>query len=132
MKSVQFRVFSGPYFSVNLRIQSEYRKIRTRKNTMFGHLTRSVVLAVLHHIYSFDYKTLLIMTGLQYIIFRGVQTPHPSKCNPSLCSPPILDIHVSPPYLFFSKGNQKSYLLQCTVSLLKFVALLRLKITCNV
>ena len=41
------RVFSGPYFpvlglntemyGVNLRIQSEYRKIRTRKNSVFGH-----------------------------------------------------------------------------------------------
>ena len=42
-----YRVFSAPYFpvfelnteiySVNLRIQSEYRKIRTRKNSVFGH-----------------------------------------------------------------------------------------------
>ena len=28
------------YF-VNLRIQSEYRKIRTRKNSVFGHFSRS-------------------------------------------------------------------------------------------
>ena len=45
-------VFSGLYFpvfglnteiyEVNLRIQSEYRKIRTRKNTIFGHFSRSV------------------------------------------------------------------------------------------
>ena len=45
-------VFSGPYFpvfglnteiyGVNLRIQSEYRKIRTRKNYAFGHFSRSV------------------------------------------------------------------------------------------
>ena len=43
--------FSGPYFPVfglntkiygaNLRIQSEYRKIRTRKNSVFGHFSRS-------------------------------------------------------------------------------------------
>ena len=43
--------FSGPYFpafgtnteiyGVNLRIQSEYRKIRTRKNSVFGHCSRS-------------------------------------------------------------------------------------------
>ena len=51
MKSVQIRCFSGPYFlvfglnieiySVNLRIQSEYRKIRTRKNSIFGHFSHS-------------------------------------------------------------------------------------------
>ena len=44
--------FSGPYFpvfglnteiyGVNLRIQSEYRKIRIRKNSVFGHFSRSV------------------------------------------------------------------------------------------
>ena len=43
--------FSGPYFpvfglntkiyGVNLLIQSEYRKIRTRKNSVFGHFSRS-------------------------------------------------------------------------------------------
>ena len=44
----KYGVFSGPYFpvfglnteiySVNLRIQSAYRKLRTRKNSVFGHL----------------------------------------------------------------------------------------------
>ena len=44
--------FFGPYFpllglnteiySVNLRILSEYRKIRTRVNSVFGHFSRSV------------------------------------------------------------------------------------------
>ena len=29
-------------FGVNLRIQSKYRKIRTRKNSVFGHFSRSV------------------------------------------------------------------------------------------
>ena len=43
--------FSGPYFlvfgvnteiyGVNLRIQSEYRKIRTRENSVFGHFSHS-------------------------------------------------------------------------------------------
>ena len=47
-----YGVFSGPYFpifglnteiySVNLRIQSAYRKICTRKNSVFGHFSRSV------------------------------------------------------------------------------------------
>ena len=44
-------VFSGPYFPVfggnteiyrvNLYIQSEYRKLRTRKNSGFGHFSRT-------------------------------------------------------------------------------------------
>ena len=31
----------GKIYSANLRIQSEYRKIRTRKNCVFGHFSRS-------------------------------------------------------------------------------------------
>ena len=52
-KVSQYRIFSGPYFpafglyaerySVSLHIQSEYRKIRTRKNSLFGHFSRSGV-----------------------------------------------------------------------------------------
>ena len=47
----RYGVFSGPYFpvfglnaemSVNLRIQSEYRKTRTRKNSVFWHFSHSV------------------------------------------------------------------------------------------
>ena len=45
VKSVQIRSFSGPYFPVfrldtniyYLRIQSEYRKIRITKSSVFGH-----------------------------------------------------------------------------------------------
>ena len=37
MKSVQIR----SSFGVNLRIQSEYRKIQTRENSVFGHFSRS-------------------------------------------------------------------------------------------
>ena len=47
VKSVQIRSFFGPYFpvfglntkiyGVNLRNQCEYRKIQTRKNSIFGH-----------------------------------------------------------------------------------------------
>ena len=50
-KVSQYRAFSGPYFpvlgldaerySVSLHIQSEYRKIRTRKNFVFGHFSHS-------------------------------------------------------------------------------------------
>ena len=51
MKIVQIRNFYGPYFLafglnteiyvLNIRIQSKYRKIRTRKNSVFGHFLRS-------------------------------------------------------------------------------------------
>ena len=54
MKSVQYRAFSGPYipvlgvnteiYPVNLRIQSEYRKILTRKNSVFEHFSRSATI----------------------------------------------------------------------------------------
>ena len=53
-KVSKYGVISGLYFplfglnteinGVNLRIQSEYRKIRTRNNPVFGHFSRSVIL----------------------------------------------------------------------------------------
>ena len=52
-KVPKYEVFPGPYvpvfglntetYYVNLRIQSECRKIRTRKSSVFGHFSRSVV-----------------------------------------------------------------------------------------
>ena len=46
----KYRVVSGPYFPlfrlntriyfVNLRIQSEYKKMRTKKNSVFGQFSR--------------------------------------------------------------------------------------------
>ena len=51
IKSVQVQSFSGLYFPVfglnteiygeNLRIQYKYRKIRTRKKSVFGHISHS-------------------------------------------------------------------------------------------
>ena len=49
VKSVQRRSFPGPHFpafglnteGVSPSIQSECRKIRTRKNSVFGHFSRS-------------------------------------------------------------------------------------------
>ena len=56
LKSVQIRDFSGPYFAVfglnaeiyglNLGIQSEYRKVRTIKNSVFGHFSHTGTLIV--------------------------------------------------------------------------------------
>ena len=41
-KVSKWEVFSGPYFPVfgNIRIQSEYMKIQTRKKSVFGHFSR--------------------------------------------------------------------------------------------
>ena len=49
----KYGVFSGPYFpliglntkiyGINLRIQSEYGNIQTRKNSVFGHFSRSAI-----------------------------------------------------------------------------------------
>ena len=49
-KVSKYGVISGPYFpvfglntySVNLNIRSEYRKLQTRNNSIFGHISRSV------------------------------------------------------------------------------------------
>ena len=50
-KVAKYGVFSGPYFpvfglntySVNLRIQSEYRKIQARNHSVFGLFSRSAI-----------------------------------------------------------------------------------------
>ena len=52
-KVAKYGVFSGRYFpvfglnteiyGVNFRIQSQYRKIATRKNSVFGHFSRIAV-----------------------------------------------------------------------------------------
>ena len=52
-KVSKYEVFSGPYFpafelnmeryEISLRIQSECGKIRTRKNSVFGHFSRSEI-----------------------------------------------------------------------------------------
>ena len=54
-----YGVISGPYFpvfglnteiySVNLRIQSEYRKMQTRNNSIFGHFSRAEINPVISH-----------------------------------------------------------------------------------
>ena len=54
-KVSKYGVLSGPYFPVfglnteiyfvNIRIQSENREIRTRKNSVFGHFSCSVILS---------------------------------------------------------------------------------------
>ena len=56
----KYGVSSGPYFpvfglnteiySVDVRIQSEYRKIRTTENLVFGHFSLSVCFGIFHTI----------------------------------------------------------------------------------
>ena len=73
--------FFGPYFpafglnteiySVNLRLQSEYRKMQTRKNSVFGHFPRSGCFLMGVHTYTifglvFKYLTLSWRTSLSY------------------------------------------------------------------
>ena len=71
----EYGVFFGPYFpafglntevySVNLRIQSKCEKIRTRKNSVFGQFSRSVLLAILENI-RFLGKMFSIFLYIQY------------------------------------------------------------------
>ena len=59
-KVSKYGVYSGPYFPVfglnteiyrvNLLIQSEYRKIRTRKNSAFGHFSHSASFDLVHFV----------------------------------------------------------------------------------
>ena len=57
MESVQMRSFSWSVFScirteygVNLRIQSEYKKMRTRKNSVSEYFSRSVTITIYFYI----------------------------------------------------------------------------------
>ena len=70
-----YGVFSCSYFpvfglnteiyGVNLRIQSEYRKIQTRKNSVFGHSSRSVQIRLKEEFLTFcmDYFLLTLDTA---------------------------------------------------------------------
>ena len=70
VKYVQIRTFSGPYFPafglntkryfVSLRIQFKCGEIRTRKNSFFGHFSRSASLAVLSYLPKHSAKTTCI------------------------------------------------------------------------
>ena len=68
VKSVQIWIFFWSVFSVSLRIQSECGKIRTRKNSVFGHFPRSddssttnQILHVSNLIFFFSKKTTLLI-----------------------------------------------------------------------
>ena len=56
----KYGVISGPYFR-NLRIQSEYKKIRARNSSVFGHFSRSDTLLLLSFAYSLAFTEHLRM-----------------------------------------------------------------------
>ena len=85
----RYGVFSGPYFppfrlkmeiySVNLRIQSECGKIRTR-NSVFGHLSRYRVIKNISNktntnLYTFFKLFKFFSIVFRGIIFRGIISP---------------------------------------------------------
>ena len=51
-------------YEVNLRIQSQYGKIRTRKNPVFGHFSRSIIYSLSHVL------VLKIVDIVRYLKFR--------------------------------------------------------------
>ena len=87
-KLSKYGVISGPYFplfglnteiyEVNFRIQSEYRKIQTRNNSVFGHFSRSDILThsrLMFHFYVFkEYRSRkLTWNGLLFPFYRRFQ-----------------------------------------------------------
>ena len=80
-KVSKYGVFSGPYFPVfglnteiyglNIRIQSECRKIRTKENSVFGHFSRSVVYCFHDPCYNWDED------GLQFLRKKIVECEVP-------------------------------------------------------
>ena len=81
VKSVQIRSFFWSVFSifglnteiyaVNFRIQSEYGKIGTRKNIVFGHFSRSASLRK----YAADLFYLYLKTTVQLAYFFVISFP---------------------------------------------------------
>ena len=79
-KASKYGVFSGAYFpvfglntkvfSVHLRIQSEYRKIRTRNNSVFGHFSLSAICCLCSAIWSINEGNNTIRHGFGTAAFR--------------------------------------------------------------
>ena len=63
VKSVQIRSF---FWSVFFHIQAKYGKIRTRKNSVFGHFSCGVGVYVSIHFFSYDYCDLFLNSKIQY------------------------------------------------------------------
>ena len=92
VKSVQIRIYFWSVFSCiwteygeiwSLRIQSEYRKIRTRNNSVFGHFSRSegVHLTLPPHIFAVKFG----VSGGDFRIKQKKANPNPSPSITFYC-----------------------------------------------
>ena len=112
----KYGAFSGPYlpafglnterYEVSLRIQSEWGKIRTRKNFLFGHFSYSVR-KLLFHITQLHFPKILMNTVLhiQVILEHSIQSWSLKKlldCSDNIVSASRLigDIFWQEQYLF--------------------------------
>ena len=57
---------------VNLRIQSEYRKIRIRNNSVFGHFSRSVVFGCKENTYDLHFKPQYQEKIFDFVVFLSL------------------------------------------------------------
>ena len=71
------------FHTVNLRIQSEYRKIRTRNNSVFGHFSRSD---------SFFHRTILTMQNHM----RGIEDIQKNYFIPAINVESSISQHLLP------------------------------------
>ena len=109
VKSAQIRSFSGPYFpvlelnteiySVNHRIQSEYRKIRTGKNSLFKHILCSDSHSYLQIKYGLANKKNITKNAWDEDKSKDeeVQVAVAWKCSVKRCSLKFIKIHRKTP-----------------------------------
>ena len=78
VKSVQIRSYFWSVFScfwteygVNLRVQSEYRKIRTRNNSVFGHISGSNFFFLFYFLFIFScyFSFIFSLFYFAYLVF---------------------------------------------------------------
>ena len=66
VKSVHIRIF---FWSIFSSIRIEYRKIRTRENSVFGHFSRSVVLCSSLVLLTSKVSKFVVFPGTYFLIF---------------------------------------------------------------
>ena len=102
-KVSKYGVVSGPYFlvfrlntgiySVNLHIQSEYRKIWTRNNSLFGHFSRREIFFMTIDLYfklglCICISTYPIAVLCKHPVFKDFLAPFPPSSVHSASPPP--------------------------------------------
>ena len=115
-KASKYGVVSGPYFSVirlnmeiyrvNLHIQSEYRKIQTRKNSVFGHSSCSDIFFITIDLYFKPGLYIYILTYLivvlhKHPVFKDFLAPFPPSSGHSALPPPT----PAPQFYIFILGS---------------------------